>query len=182
MLLKTTFAAGLGAGVLGGVGMVVSFLFPVAQKNPGRVLLGSVTSFPVGSETYFNLYEDHNGFEATTATRPGGAQLSVWLVRLEQGFLALSPKCTHLGCTVPWRADFSFPEPGTNTEKKGWFRCPCHAATYTDAGVRVYGPAPRSLDRYGVKVIGSHIYMDAAHLTKGTPDNAKFAVDPDAPV
>ena len=191
VLLKTTFATGMGAGLLGGLGMIGSFLFPDVRKNPSRVVLGSVKSFPVGSKTFFKLYEDEKGVDAvwvdagstsTTPARAGAARNGVWLVRLEQGFLALSAKCTHLGCTVPWRPDFRFVDPGTGAEKSGWFRCPCHAATYTDAGVRVYGPAPRSMDRYGIKVIGPHVYIDAGHLTKGTPDNAKFAVDPDAPV
>ncbi len=39
------------------------------------------------------------------------------------GLLALYHKCPHLGCTVPWRPDFTF------DNRKGWFRCPCHGST-----------------------------------------------------
>ena len=56
------------------------------------------------------------------------------------GLLALNHACTHLGCPVRWRTDFAF------EGRTDWFRCPCHDATYTKAGQRVFGPAPRSMD------------------------------------
>lgn len=63
------------------------------------------------------------------------------------GLLALWHKCPHLGCTVPWRPDFSF------DNRKGWFRCPCHGSTYSaDGGVKVFGPAPRPLDVFPITV------------------------------
>ena len=37
------------------------------------------------------------------------------------GLLALWTKCPHLGCTVPWRPDFTF------EGAKAWFRCPATA-------------------------------------------------------
>src|SRR5689334_12034362 len=85
VLLKTTFAAALGAGVLGGLGAVASFLYPEARRNPSRLVLGSIGSFPVGSKTYFNVYEDEKGVEAvlirpgsTTDVRPGVARSGIW--------------------------------------------------------------------------------------------------------
>jgi cytochrome b6-f complex iron-sulfur subunit len=94
------------------------------------------------------------------------------------GYLALWWKCPHLGCTVPWRLDFTFPDPETGADKKGWFRCPCHGSTYNDAGVRVFGPAPRSMDHMDLTVDPSSkkISVNTGKVTKGTPDNAKFAV------
>ncbi len=42
-----------------------------------------------------------------------------YLACLEDGgFLALSRRCTHLGCTVPWNPE------------KGQFACPCHASVF----------------------------------------------------
>ena len=45
-----------------------------------------------------------------------------WRVLLVEGadggFLALSSRCTHLGCSVPW------------DEKARTFPCPCHASTF----------------------------------------------------
>ncbi|OAI38618.1 hypothetical protein AYO38_09240 [bacterium SCGC AG-212-C10] len=67
------------------------------------------------------------------------------------GLLALYWKCPHLGCTVPWRPDFDGAQvnfPGV----KGWFRCPCHGSTYSRAGIRVFGPAPRPMDTFLITV------------------------------
>lgn len=62
------------------------------------------------------------------------------------GLLAMWRKCPHLGCTVPWRSDFTF------LARTGWFRCPCHGSTYTkEGGVLVFGPAPRSLDLFEIE-------------------------------
>ncbi|MFB3052959.1 MAG: ubiquinol-cytochrome c reductase iron-sulfur subunit, partial [Dehalococcoidia bacterium] len=63
------------------------------------------------------------------------------------GLLALWQKCPHLGCTVPYRADFNF------LGRTGWFRCPCHGSTYTkEGGILVAGPAPRPMDRFSIEV------------------------------
>jgi len=105
-----------------------------------------------------------------------------WLVNLTEeqggpGLLALWWKCPHLGCTVPWKPNFNWPDPATGANKKGWFRCPCHGSTYTDAGVRVFGPAPRPLDTMDLKV-GSdgRVTVNTGRVTPGAPDNADRAV------
>jgi Rieske Fe-S protein len=59
-------------------------------------------------------------------------------------------KCPHLGCTVPFNSTFSFTDPRSDETYAGWFRCPCHGSTYSDTGVKVFGPAPRSLDQYPI--------------------------------
>jgi Rieske Fe-S protein len=93
-------------------------------------------------------------------------EAKIYLVRLNEeqarlngdeskagAYLALSRKCPHLGCTVPYNPTFSFPDPAHDNQLiTGWFRCPCHGSTYSDAGRRVFGPAPRSMDVYGLTV------------------------------
>ena len=88
------------------------------------------------------------------------------------GLLAIYQKCTHLGCTVPWRPDFQF----GNTQ--GWFRCPCHGSTYTKgAATLVYGPAPRPLDTMAVEVKeNGDIVVNTGAVTKGGSDNPQRAV------
>lgn len=185
-LLKLTFAAGLGGGVLGGLSVVTGFLFPFRLQPSSRVRLGNVSKFPVGSKTLITIAEGRTGHEATL--RPATPQLddggssaeyrnvAIWLVRLEHGFLALSAKCTHLGAFVPWQANFKLPDPRTGEERGGWFRCPAHGATFNDDGVRVYGPAPRSLDRHDVRIIAGDVYVNAGRNRPGTSDNARYAV------
>jgi cytochrome b6-f complex iron-sulfur subunit len=160
-LIQITFWAGLGGGLLAIAGTLVDFLYPRGIVGFGGVVTaGTVDQFPPGTKTQV----------------PAG---KYWLVNLtaEQGgpgYLALWWKCPHLGCTVPWREGFSF----NNT--RGWFRCPCHGSTYNDAGVRVFGPAPRSMDHMEVTIdsASGRIDVNTGSITKGTPDNATFAVQP----
>lgn len=46
---------------------------------------------------------------------------------------AISPICTHLGCTVEWN------------HEKNHFICPCHGSQYDSLGRVIHGPAKRSL-------------------------------------
>ncbi len=94
------------------------------------------------------------------------------------GLLALWRKCPHLGCTVPWRADFTF------LGRTGWFRCPCHGSTYTkEGGILVYGPAPRPLDLFDLEVQDDKsvvVTTGVTVATKGGADNPSKAVPYDA--
>jgi cytochrome b6-f complex iron-sulfur subunit len=72
---------------------------------------------------------------------------------------------------VPWRPEFDF------EGDKGWFRCPCHGSTYTKAGVRVFGPAPRSMDTMAITVDGSgNITVNTGAITPGGTDNPTRAI------
>ncbi len=70
-------------------------------------------------------------------------------VRRDNGnqFVAFSPKCTHLGCTVQWN------------NKALQFFCPCHAAVFDADGAVVAGPAPRPLDRYETKTEKGRLFV-----------------------
>jgi Rieske Fe-S protein len=67
---------------------------------------------------------------------PDGWIDAIYVLRLDDGsFAALSPVCTHLGCTV---------------ELSGArLVCPCHGSTYERSGRVVQGPAQRDLRRFG---------------------------------
>ncbi|HMS59777.1 MAG TPA: Rieske 2Fe-2S domain-containing protein [Tepidiformaceae bacterium] len=92
------------------------------------------------------------------------------------GLLALYWKCPHLGCTVPWVPGFQGSQvnfPGVN----GWFRCPCHGSTYSRAGVRVFGPAPRPMDTMLLSVNGDgSVNVNTGKITGGAADNPLRAV------
>ena len=76
----------------------------------------------------------------------------LYISRLEDGgFLALWHRCTHLGCTVPWR------------EEEGLFHCPCHSSIFTPVGEVVSGPAPRPMDIFPIEVVGGTIFVDTSN-------------------
>ncbi|MCP4757235.1 MAG: Rieske (2Fe-2S) protein [Proteobacteria bacterium] len=91
-------------------------------KSEKFVEVGAVGDFAPGTVTPFR----HGGF---------------YLSRLENGgFLALSSRCSHLGCAVTW-----------NPESER-FECPCHSSVFDIKGEVVRPPAPRALDYFPVVV------------------------------
>lgn len=143
--LRGGFWTGIGVLAAGGVAILGDFLNASPPQRFGgiiTVLPGNVPR-PGGAPSY-----DKTGRFWLVNLKPGEGvpQLEESSEASAQGgVLALYEKCTHLGfCRVPWRPDFVF------LGRTGWFRCPCHGATYTKGGVRVFGPAPRSLDTFPI--------------------------------
>ena len=90
-----------------------------------------------------------------------------YLARLEDGgFLALSRKCTHLGCTVPW----------VSKEKK--FVCPCHSSAFDIRGEVISPPAPRALDIYHVFIENNIVKVDTGKQIKRTEFRAGQVIYP----
>ncbi|PRO66826.1 ubiquinol-cytochrome c reductase iron-sulfur subunit [Alkalicoccus urumqiensis] len=76
---------------------------------------------------------------------------SAWVFLYEGEILALSPTCTHLGCTVNF---------GTNEEYPDQFFCPCHFGRFERDGTNIPGTPPtRPLDVYDVEVRDGMIYL-----------------------
>ena len=75
----------------------------------------------------------------------------VYISRMDDGgFLALWQRCTHLGCTVPWR------------EEEGVFHCPCHSSLFNRKGEVIGGPAPRPLDLFPVRSEVGQLVVDTS--------------------
>ncbi len=155
---------GIGAAVAAMAGSFVDFVWPRNVSGFGGNVSVSATAVPAPGQK---------------VQIPAGR---FWLVSLTEeqggpGLLALWWKCPHLGCTVPWKPNFVFPDPTTGANKKGWFRCPCHGSTYTDAGVRIFGPAPRSLDTMELSVgADGRVSVNTGSTTPGGTDNPDRAV------
>lgn len=65
-----------------------------------------------------------------------------WFLRTTEGeILAPYKICPHLGCLYNW-----------NTAA-GIFLCPCHYSQYEQDGTFAAGPAPRSLDRFVIRLL-----------------------------
>jgi cytochrome b6-f complex iron-sulfur subunit len=91
-----------------------------------------------------------------------------YLVCLEDGgFLALSSKCTHLGCAVPW-----------DTEQQK-FICPCHASQFDISGNVLSAPAPRALDLFKINIVNKKIRVDINNRIKRNRFNKSQAVYPE---
>lgn len=89
-----------------------------------------------------------------------------YLARLEDGgFLAMSRRCTHLSCTVPW----------VSTENK--FICPCHSSEFDIRGEVANPPAPRALDLYAIEIRNNVLRVDTGKLSKRSmfaPDQVTY--------
>ena len=98
----------------------------------GEVLAGVLEEFQPGTMSYVR-------------------QGRFFVSRLEDGgVLALWQRCTHLGCTVPWRED------------EGQFHCPCHSSLFDTKGEVTGGPAPRPLDIFPVKLQDGNLVVDTS--------------------
>jgi len=106
-------ACGMAAG---GAGVVfVDFLRP-------RVLFEPPTAFSAGPPDAIAV--------GSVVTH---VEQRVYVIRMAEGFRALSAVCTHLGCITRYQPD------------RNLIACPCHGSQYTLAGDVVAGPAPRPL-------------------------------------
>jgi Rieske Fe-S protein len=78
---------------------------------------------------------------------PAGATDPLYVLRLDDGqFAAISPICTHQGCTVDIQ--------GLRLV------CPCHGSTYDREGRVLRGPAQRSLARFTATVSDGVLVVD----------------------
>jgi cytochrome b6-f complex iron-sulfur subunit len=104
------------------------FMFPnVLTEPPSKFKVGFPSNFAPGQvETKFI------------------PQFGVWVVNAEYNGIpqiyALRSVCTHLGCTPNW------------LEGEQKFKCPCHGSGFYKDGVNFEGPAPRPLERYGIRL------------------------------
>ena len=89
-----------------------------------------------------------------------------FLTRVDDEVVALSEKCTHLGCRVPF------------CESSGRFECPCHGSVFSRAGDYLAGPAPRGMDRYPVEVEEGLLVIDTGARTDGPPPGVLVVDEP----
>ena len=104
----------------------------------------------------------------------------LWVVRVNDGIIALSGKCTHLGCTPRW------------LEAENKFKCPCHGSGFRGidpaqgapniAGINFEGPAPRPLERFKIGLAeDGQIVVDRAIVYRGEfTDPSKNWLAPDS--
>lgn len=119
---------------------------PILQKKGEGtfvkvVEVSKITTEP--QEFTFELQQQDGWYSST-------ASLVAWIRKDESGNIyALSPICKHLGCTVGWNTNESFPEQ---------YHCPCHGAHYTKEGKQL-AVASAPLDEYKVMLKDDWVYL-----------------------
>lgn len=109
--------------------MLARFMFPnVLVEPPSRFKIGVPSDYSLG----------------TVSTKWTAAR-GIWVVHTDQYkgrdlIYALASVCTHLGCTPSW------------LEGEQKFKCPCHGSGFYINGVNFEGPAPRPLERVGLRL------------------------------
>lgn len=78
--------------------------------------------------------------------QPEGMQDPVYVLATASGFTAVSPICTHRGCTVDVSGERLV--------------CPCHGSTYDRDGRVLKGPAQRALQRFTVSRSGDDLFLE----------------------
>jgi len=100
-----------------------------------NVLVEPPTKFKIGPPT---------DYAPGTVSTKWQAQFNIWVVNSEvdgvRSIYALSTVCTHLGCTPNW------------LEGEQKFKCPCHGSGFYKSGINFEGPAPRPLERVGLRL------------------------------
>jgi cytochrome b6-f complex iron-sulfur subunit len=120
--------------------LAADFLRPRAIfEPPTRFTSGAVNTFAAGS-----VFTD----EAH----------SVFVMRLQDGFRAMSSVCTHLGCITRYRPDERI------------IACPCHGSRFGLDGDVLAGPAPRPLPWFEMDVTsrGDVLIDTAIEVPPGT--------------
>jgi cytochrome b6-f complex iron-sulfur subunit len=127
----------LGTGV---VASIASFLYPairyiiptqVSESTSRSVVAGNVNELKVNSGTIFKF----------------GSRPALLVHTAGGGWKAFSAVCTHLGCTVQYRAD----------RHDIW--CACHNGVYDLTGRNVSGPPPRPLEEFDVHIQGEDVVV-----------------------
>ena len=131
-ILATPFALGwVLMALIGGLWTLLGarFMMPnMVVELPSKFKVGPPSDFPGG-----------------TVSEKFKASRGVWIVNSdayngESIVYALASVCTHLGCTPNW------------LEGEQKFKCPCHGSGFYISGINFEGPAPRPLERVGLRV------------------------------
>lgn len=105
------------------------FMMPnMVLELPSRFKVGVASDFPLGSVS--EKYKAARGVWIVHSDAYDGGNL----------LYALASVCTHLGCTPNW------------LEGEQKFKCPCHGSGFYISGINFEGPAPRPLERVGIRV------------------------------
>ncbi len=99
-------------------------------------------------------FEQEDAWYTSTVTK------SAWVyIDENEDIIAMSPVCTHLGCTVSWEGNEDYPDQ---------FFCPCHDGRYEKDGTNIKGtPPPEPLHRYEHQIDDGMLYLSTKAKPRG---------------
>jgi cytochrome b6-f complex iron-sulfur subunit len=173
-VLKLGFWTSLGALIVAAGAGVLNSLYPRGISGFGGPVVVKANAIPQpGAAPKQNI----EGHFLLVNLEPNEGRIASDRAATDGGLLALWWKCPHLGCTVPWKEGEPIAPDKDPLERRGWFHCPCHGSTYTKAGVRVAGPAPRSMDTMQLSVAANgDITVQTGKVRSGGTDNPRRAL------
>lgn len=123
--LNIAWLASLGFLTLSAGGLTVLFALPRFREGEfgGVFTTGTVADLPQ--------------IETAPVNYP---KVKFWLSNTPEGLMALYKVCPHLGCLYGW------------SDQEFKFICPCHGSQYQHNGDYISGPAPRSLDKFIIRI------------------------------
>src|SRR5262245_59898365 len=117
----------------------------------GITLKDGAPAYSSEARAYIQLVDPSLGFQ--NGDSPDGSGVTTIVRTLYQ-------RCPHLGC----KPNFC--------DRNYWFECPCHGSRYDRLGIKAlgtqFGPAPRSMDRFSIKVSSDGtLILDTSKITQG---------------
>lgn len=117
---------------------VSRYIRPVGKRGQGRQIVSA------GQEADWSVWD-------ARTVMIGRDPVAV--IHTQQGYQAVSARCTHLGCVVRWDG------------AKRQLLCPCHGGRFDAGGKVLAGPVPAPLPAYDVAVVDGEVMVSAAAKT-----------------
>ena len=117
----------------------------------GTVTTGSNNQGTLDFTTYPNLQNVNGSYKVSIVAQSGTKTVVVTRGSTTTAY-AVSPVCTHAGCSLD---DF-------NASSDQLFHCPCHGASFKASGAVVSGPAQSALSNYTAEVTTTGIVVTVA--------------------
>lgn len=128
---------------------------PLLQQteNNNMVKIGPVDQFNETPQRVTFKMEVKDGWYTSNNT------FTAWVFKDKGEIVALSPICTHLGCTVMWEG---------SEQHENEFYCPCHGGRYTKDGVNIPNTPPKApLAVYDQRIEDGNLYLGHPIPRKG---------------
>jgi len=135
--LNEVTVGALGIAGLGSVAVTYQYFSPNVLFEPSPTFrAGNPDLYPVHSVTFLQ-------------------EQQVYIVRVPEGFYAVSAVCTHLGCITQWKPDADM------------IACPCHGSKFKPEGTKIEGPAPRPLPHFAISLTADgELLVDKLQIIK----------------